>query len=123
MRSIFALLFIVGVVSATPTIFSSKLNNTSGNSIVEGDCTGTIESDLLFDEEVSKLGFIFVIRKDNVNYSGSKAIYCIEAVNQKTSNGGAAEITSGGINYKFVSIELVSARGHGLDFKIKIYGK
>lgn len=67
MNTVFVLLFIVGVVSATPTAYPNKLNNTSGNSIIDGQCSGAIENNLLHYEEVTKMGFIFVVAKATVS--------------------------------------------------------
>ncbi|KAF7266964.1 hypothetical protein GWI33_019748 [Rhynchophorus ferrugineus] len=123
MRSIFVILFLIGVISATPAVHTNKLNNTSGNSIVEGNCTGANEEHLLHSEEVTRLGVWFVVRKATVNYNGNKIISCMEALNQKDSKtGGTVEIQTGGVGYDFVGIEMISHTGHGLDFQIKIYG-
>lgn len=55
-------------------------------------------------------------------WHGDYNIYCILALSGKpATEGSTIEILEGGVNHTFVSFDLKSSRGHGVDYSIKVF--
>lgn len=64
--------------------------------------------------------FLFLQFKGVINY---RPIHAIRAYDQKTNGNGAnATLIAGGINSTTATILFKSKQGHGIDFKLEIYG-
>ena len=110
---VLALALVAGSVSA-----ASKTHNLIIGSRQYGDS-------LLYAENISKpsslLRIVEVKKTFNVK---NHVITQVAALDMKTNgNGAIASRLGGGIGYDNITLKFKSQRGHGINFRVEIYGK
>ncbi|CAH1992676.1 unnamed protein product [Acanthoscelides obtectus] len=92
--------------------------------IRDGNCTHATMTDLIYQEHVHKHRLPFSTRDATVEWFGDENIYCVMAISEKVqATGSTVEILRGGVGHNFVSLHMKSAKNHGLEYNIQIFGK
>ncbi|CAG9856171.1 unnamed protein product [Phyllotreta striolata] len=90
--------------------------------ISDGVCYNATAGDLVFEEHHHKLPIPFVKREVTSNWAGDGKIYCVLATSPESESiGSTVEITKGGVNHSFVTLDMVSKKSHGFEYFIKVY--
>nr|CAI5848004.1 unnamed protein product [Callosobruchus analis] len=93
--------------------------------IVTGNCTNPPVSELILQrrlrsEAPPKPGHL----EQLVTWSGDETIYCVTVLSpNQTEKHSTAQITAGGLNFRFADILLKSEPGFGLKYDVNLYGK
>ncbi|XP_072387140.1 uncharacterized protein [Diabrotica undecimpunctata] len=105
--------------------FASSVSLQKGTlDIIEGNCTHPNPKQAVLQDYVHKTSIPFVKRDETVEWRGDQKIYCVTAISIKSAEkGSTAWISDGGVNHTYISIELESGRGHGLEYNVTIYAK
>ncbi|XP_023310583.1 uncharacterized protein LOC111691658 [Anoplophora glabripennis] len=92
--------------------------------IIDGDCNSALARDQVYHEHVHKTRLPLVSREAKSSWTGSQRIYCLKVLNDKDeSKGATCKVTAGGVGSTNVTIEMNSAKNHGLEFDIQIYAR
>ncbi|XP_057657753.1 uncharacterized protein LOC130894786 [Diorhabda carinulata] len=92
--------------------------------IKDGNCDNAKTTERVFANHVTKIGLPFITQKADVSWYGDETIYCLMVTSElDESEGSLAYITEGGVDHKFMKVELVSKMGHGLDYMIRVFAK
>ncbi|VEN57614.1 unnamed protein product [Callosobruchus maculatus] len=93
--------------------------------IITGNCTNPPVNELILQrrlrpEPSPKPGHL----EQLITWSGDETIYCITVISpNKKEKHSTAQITAGGLNFRFVDILLKSESGFGFQYDVNLYGK
>ncbi|XP_060518498.1 uncharacterized protein LOC132697207 [Cylas formicarius] len=92
--------------------------------IVSGNCTNSSENFVVFRDYIHKTSYPFITRNATSSWSGNRKIFCLKAINLKNQQkGGTVFVKYGGVNYTFVTLEMHSFTGHGIEFNVTVYAR
>ncbi|XP_060518499.1 uncharacterized protein LOC132697208 [Cylas formicarius] len=118
-------IFFVAILSVycNPTVSpEEKLTLTAARQeIIDGNCTNLSDVNLVMSDHVKKAAIPFIVRDGKTSWYGDQKIFCLKVVNYH--DDGTVEVTEGGVNHSYVTIEMHSARSHALEFLVSIYAK
>ncbi|XP_056638783.1 uncharacterized protein LOC130446504 [Diorhabda sublineata] len=97
-------------------------NSTADLNIESGNCSNTNPENMVHNAHVHKQAIPFIVRDVSDEWYGDETIYCVRAISLKDkTEGSTAWITDGGVNHSYVSIEMQSGRGKGLEYNITVF--
>nr|CAH7754180.1 unnamed protein product [Callosobruchus chinensis] len=123
------LLLLITVICVFAPLVSAGVIVNLHQSIEDGlvSCKNTsAPGDLQVQENVHVEPQFFAVVETSITIPGegffSKPISCILVEDQRTDgSGGVVSITDGGINQFRVTFHMISKRGKGLDYSVKVY--
>nr|CAH7760456.1 unnamed protein product [Callosobruchus chinensis] len=88
-----------------------------------GNCSNATMATMVFQDHVHKSRMPFATREAKVEWFGDETIYCVMALSEKdASKGSTVEIVKGGVGHNFVSLQMKSAKNHGLEYNVQVFG-
>ncbi|CAG9767031.1 unnamed protein product [Ceutorhynchus assimilis] len=95
--------------------------------IINGNCSKAKDHDMAHYEVVHKDSIPLISRNTTVTWYGDEKIYCIKVLNEYLkrygNGGGTAFIKNGGLGHHYITIEMHSDKGGGMEFIIFLYGR
>nr|CAI5844051.1 unnamed protein product [Callosobruchus analis] len=91
--------------------------------IRSGNCRNATMATLVYQDHVHKSRLPFSTREAKVEWFGDETIYCVMALSEKEpSKGSTVEITEGGVGHNYVKLQMKSAKNHGLEYNVQVFG-